>query len=114
MAAIETTERRVGERIGTSVPMEEYITRLPGWCDADGGPSKRGATAGRYVPMPPELAAEFKRYPAVLGEDRILPPEPGAKRERQTVDKSFDPSWTWRGSRTSVSTISAIRSRPGT
>jgi len=43
----------------------------------------------RYVPMPPELASEFKRYPAVLGEERIFPPEPGAKRERQRVDKSF-------------------------
>jgi integrase len=43
----------------------------------------------RYVPMPPELAAEFRRYPAVFGEERIFPPEPGAKRERQRVDKSF-------------------------
>lgn len=43
----------------------------------------------RYVPMPPELAAEFRRYPATLGEERIFPPEPGAKRERQRVDKSF-------------------------
>jgi integrase len=44
----------------------------------------------RYVPMPPELAAEFKRYPAIFGEDRIFPPEPGAKRERQRIDKSFE------------------------
>ena len=43
----------------------------------------------RYVPMPPELAAEFRSYPAVLGEDRIFPPEPRAKRKRQRVDKSF-------------------------
>ena len=43
----------------------------------------------RYVPMCPELAAEFKSFPAVLGEDRIFPPEAGAKRERQRVDKSF-------------------------
>ena len=43
----------------------------------------------RYVPMPPELAAEFRRYPAVLSEERIFPPEPGAKRVRQRVDKSF-------------------------
>ena len=41
------------------------------------------------MPMPAELAAEFRRYPAVLGEDRIFPPQPGAKRERQRVDKSF-------------------------
>jgi integrase len=44
----------------------------------------------RYVPMPPELGAEFRRYPAILGEGRIFPPEPGAKRERQRVDKSFE------------------------
>jgi len=44
----------------------------------------------RYVPMPLELSTEFKRYPAILGEDRIFPPEPGAKRERQRVDKSFE------------------------
>jgi len=44
----------------------------------------------RYFPMPPELAAEFRRYPAVLGEERIFPPEPGAKRERQRVEKSFE------------------------
>jgi len=43
----------------------------------------------RYVPMPPELAQEFRRYPAVLGEERIFPPEAGATRERQRVDKSF-------------------------
>jgi integrase len=44
----------------------------------------------RYVPMPQELAAEFRRYPAVLGEEQIFPPEPGAKRQRQRVDKSFE------------------------
>ena len=44
----------------------------------------------RYVPMSPELAAEFKRYPAVLGEERILPSQPSAQRERQRVDKSFE------------------------
>ena len=43
----------------------------------------------RYVPMPPELAEEIRRYPAVFGEDRILPPEPGAKSGRQRADKSF-------------------------
>jgi len=48
---------------------------------------KRGKV--RYVPMPPELATEFRRYPAV-GEERIFPPEPRAKRERQRVDKSFE------------------------
>ncbi|MGC9952149.1 MAG: hypothetical protein ABSF64_37880 [Bryobacteraceae bacterium] len=37
--------------------------------------------------MCPELGAEFKRYPVILGEDRIVPPEPGAKRERQRVEE---------------------------
>jgi integrase len=44
----------------------------------------------RYVPMSPELAAEIRRYPAVIGEDRILPPEPGAKSGRQRVEGSFE------------------------
>ena len=43
----------------------------------------------RYVPMSPELAAEFRRFPAVLGEKRIFPPKPGAKSGRQRVDRSF-------------------------
>ena len=43
----------------------------------------------RLVSMPPELADEIRRYPAVLGEDRILPPEPGATSGRQRADKSF-------------------------
>ncbi len=49
---------------------------------------KRGKI--RYVPMPPELAAELRRYPMVLAEDRIFPPKPGAKGERQRVEKSFE------------------------
>jgi integrase len=44
----------------------------------------------RYVPMSPELAVEIRRYPAVLREDRILPPEPGAKSGRQRVEGSFE------------------------
>jgi integrase len=44
----------------------------------------------RYVPMPSELAAELRKYPIVFAEERIFPPEPGAKRERQRVDKSFE------------------------
>jgi site-specific recombinase XerD len=43
----------------------------------------------RYVPMTPELAEEIRRYPAVRGEDRILPPEAGATSGRQRADKSF-------------------------
>lgn len=44
----------------------------------------------RYVPMPPELANELRRYTAVLGEDRIFPPKPGAKGARQRVEGSFE------------------------
>ncbi len=44
----------------------------------------------RYVPMPPELAAEIRRYPAAFDEDRILPSEPGATSGRQRVEGSFE------------------------
>jgi integrase len=56
---------------------------------------KRGKI--RYVPMPPELAAELRRYPMVLGEDRIFPPKPGAKGERQRVEGSFETVLTMAG-----------------
>jgi len=29
----------------------------------------------RYVPMAPELAAEIRRVPAMINEDRIFPPK---------------------------------------
>jgi integrase len=44
----------------------------------------------RYVPMIPELATELRKYPAVIGEDQLFPPKPGAKGERQRVEGSFD------------------------
>ena len=68
----------------------------------------------RYVPMPPELAAEFRRYPAILGEERIFPPQPGAKRERQRVDKSFETVLKLAGIEASGFTICGTRSLPGT
>jgi integrase len=40
----------------------------------------------RYVPMPSELAAELKKYPAVMGENRIFPPKSGARGDRQRVE----------------------------
>jgi integrase len=40
--------------------------------------------------MPPELAAEFRKFPAIFGEERVFPPVPGTKRDRQRVDRSFD------------------------
>jgi integrase len=44
----------------------------------------------RYVPMTPELATEIQRFPAVIGEDRIFPPKPGANGERRRVEWSFE------------------------
>ena len=44
----------------------------------------------RYVPMTPELAGELRRVPAVIGEGRIFPPNPGEKGVRQRVEGSFD------------------------
>ena len=44
----------------------------------------------RYVPMLPELAGELRRFPAVMGEDRIFPPEPGTTSGRQRVEGSFE------------------------
>jgi integrase len=44
----------------------------------------------RYVPMPPELASEFRRFPAVIGEDRIFPPRRRGVSGRQRLDRSFE------------------------
>ena len=44
----------------------------------------------RFVPMAPELAAEIKRYPAVINQDRIFPPKGGAKSKRQRLEGSFE------------------------
>ena len=65
------------------------------WTDLDYGQGliavrlrlKNGKT--RYVPMSTELAEEFRRFPQVFGEERILPPKPRAKSGRQRVDRSF-------------------------
>ncbi len=67
----------------------------------------------RYVPMLPELADEFGGI-RVIGEDRIFPPEPGAKSGRQRVEGSFEDLLDRAGSRISASTISVTPSRPGT
>jgi len=40
--------------------------------------------------MLPELAGELRRFPAVINEDRIFPPEPGATSGRQRGEESFD------------------------
>jgi integrase len=44
----------------------------------------------RYVPMSSELATEVRRYPAVIDEDRIFPPNRGNKSGRQRLEGSFD------------------------
>ena len=55
---------------------------------AVGGKLKGGKM--RYVPLLPEVAGELRRFPAVMGEDRIFPPEPGATSGRQRVEGSFE------------------------
>ena len=44
----------------------------------------------RYVPLLPELAAELKRYPVVISEDRIFPPRKGAHGARRRLEGSFE------------------------
>ncbi|HEY4360068.1 MAG TPA: site-specific integrase [Bryobacteraceae bacterium] len=44
----------------------------------------------RYVPMTPQLAAELRKYPATIGEDRLFPPKRDAKGERLRVESSFE------------------------
>jgi integrase len=44
----------------------------------------------RYVPMPSELAEEIRRYPAVIGQDRIFPPKGGPTSQRQRLEGSFE------------------------
>jgi hypothetical protein len=47
--------------------------------DQGGVALERTSGKMRYVPMPPKLAVEIRRYPAVIGEDRILPARAGCK-----------------------------------
>lgn len=44
----------------------------------------------RYVPMTSELAEEIRRYPTVIGEDRIFPPTRGDKSGRHRLEGSFE------------------------
>ena len=44
----------------------------------------------RYVPMTSELAEEIRRYPAVIGEDRLFPPACGDESKRQRLAGSFN------------------------
>jgi integrase len=44
----------------------------------------------RYVPLPSELAEEIRRYPAVIGQDRMFPPKGGPTSRRQRLEGSFE------------------------
>jgi integrase len=67
-----------------------------GWPDvmySEGLLAVRGKLKGgkmRYVPMLPELAGELRRFPAVIGEDQIFPPDLAATSGRQRVEGSFE------------------------
>ena len=78
----------------------------------------------RYVPMPPELADELRRfmpqpannvlYIAGNNHERIFPPKKDAKGERQRVEGSFDDLLERAGIEVSVSMISVTRLHRGT
>lgn len=68
----------------------------------------------RYVPMPPELASELRRFPIVIGEDRLFPPKPGATSGRQRVEGSFEDLLERQRSRVFASMTSVTPLRPGT
>ena len=44
----------------------------------------------RYAPLTPELAAEFRRCPDVLGKELIFPARRGASGDRRRVEGSFE------------------------
>jgi hypothetical protein len=68
----------------------------------------------RYVPMASELAGELRRFPVVIGENRIFPPKAGATSGRQGVEAVSKIYSTERRLRTSAFAISVTRLRPGT
>jgi integrase len=45
----------------------------------------------RYVPMTPELAAELRKYPAVIGEENLFPRN-GIRRASARVEPASEPS----------------------
>jgi integrase len=44
----------------------------------------------RFVPMTSELAEEIRRYPTVIGQDRIFLPKGGPSSKRQRLEGSFE------------------------
>lgn len=47
--------------------------------------------------MTPELAAELRKYPVTIGEEKLFPPKRGAKGERLRVESSFETILTLSG-----------------
>src|SRR5579883_102217 len=79
-----TTGMRIGEVFGLTWSDLRYNEGLVG---------VRAKLKGgkiRYAPLTPELATELRKYPAVLGEERLFPPKRGATGERQRVEGSFE------------------------
>jgi len=68
----------------------------------------------RYVPMLPEVATEFRRYPAVLGEYRIFLPSRGSSARVRGWTKALTPFWSWPGSTNFDSTIYGTPLQAGT
>jgi integrase len=68
----------------------------------------------RYAPLTPELAAEFRSYPAVISEERIFLLSRDQSASASASTKVSGLSWIWRGSQGLVFTISGTRSRVGT
>jgi integrase len=68
----------------------------------------------RFVPMTSELAEEIRRYPAVIGQDRIFPPkggQPVSVRDWKEVLRTCSKERIFM---TSGSTIDVTPSHPGT
>jgi integrase len=103
-----TTGMRAGEIFGLRWPDVMY---------SEGLIAVRAKLKGgkmRYVPMLSELAGELRRFPAVIGEDRIFPPKAGATSGRQRVEGILTIFSNERRSRISGSMICVTPLRPGT
>lgn len=79
-----TTGMRMGEIFGLVWDDLRYTERLIAVR------SKLKGGKIRYVPMTSQLAAELRKYPAMIGEGRLFPPKQGLKGERMRVESSFE------------------------
>jgi len=73
---------------------------------------KRGKV--RYVPLTPELAVELRRYPVMIGEDRLFPPNRVRRECGSEWKRASRRFLKWQESKTFVFTTCGTRSRPGT